>query len=476
MATVSVSSERGDMRNIVARLERLPYNSWHRNMRLIICTAWFFDSFDSLTIANVLPPLIREWHLNPQLIGSLIGVGFAGQLLGAIGFGWIGERWGRRSAMLVTLLIFTFGSLACALSTSYDQMWWFRFIQGIGLGGEVPLMATYLNEFAKAEGRGRFSLSVQVLFSIGIPAVALVSIFVVPNWGWQWMYVIGAVPALLAIPLRRLLPESPRWLASQGRFEEADRALKRIEDIAIAEGKTPTPVPRDLPMVPEAKPHVADLFKGIYLRRTISVWFLWIGTYFVTYGLTAWFPSLLVSVFKVSVQEALIANFILTGVGLAGALAAIYLIEAIGRRPMFIIGLGACSLPLLAFAFLGQLTVTETLIIVSGAFFFTSFLALSLATYTAEIYPTHLRALGGGVASAWQRAASMAGPIVVGLILPSWGINAVFVVFGLFSLMGAVVAVFFAIETRAQVLEKLSPALSNGRSEEAAQRLTTGPA
>lgn len=158
-----------------------------------------------------------------------------------------------------------------------------------------------------------------------------------------------------------------------------------------------------------------------------------------------------------SACRSLIDNFILTGVGFGGALLTIYLIEAIGRRPLFIAGLGICSLPLLAFAFLGQLTVTQTLWIVSGAFFFTSFLALSLATYTAEIYPTHLRALGGGVASAWQRAASMAGPIVVGMILPVWGLNAVFVVFGLFSVMGALVALFFAIETKGQVLETLSP-------------------
>jgi putative MFS transporter len=82
---------------------------------------------------------------------------------------------------------------------------------------------------------------------------------------------------------------------------------------------------------------------------------------------------------------------------------------------------------------------------------------ISLATYTAEIYPTHLRALGGGVASAWQRGASVVGTTVVGLILPSWGINAVFVMFGLFALMGAVVTLFFAVETRAQILERVSP-------------------
>jgi MFS transporter, putative metabolite:H+ symporter len=462
MANPAAMRGGSDVRQIAARLERLPYSSWHRNMRLIICSAWFFDAFDSITIAYVLPSLIAFWHLNPpqipQMIGSLIGVGFAGQLIGAIAFGWIGERWGRLNSMVVTLLIFTLGGLACAFTTTYDQMWWLRFVQGIGLGGEVPLMAAYVNEFAKAVGRGRFSLSAQVLFSIGLPICALIGVYVVPNWGWQWMFVIGAVPALIAIPLRLMLPESPRWLASRGRFAEADAALKRLESIAVKEGKALPPLPRDLPLVNEAKPRFADLFKGIYLKRTITVWFIWIGAYFVTYGLTAWAPSLFNIVFHLPVQQSLAYGLILSGVGLGGALLTIYLIEAIGRKRMFAIGLGVCCVPLLSFAFLGQLSAVEVLAIVSGSFFFCSFLALGLATYTAEIYPTQLRALGGGVASAWQRAASMAGPIVVGWVLPHWGLNAVFVVFGLFALMGCLVTLFFAIETRAQVLERLSPA------------------
>jgi putative MFS transporter len=91
MTDTAVSGARGDMRHVVARLERLPYCSWHIKMRLIICTAWFFDAFDSIAIAYVLPPLIGQWHLNPQQIGSLIGIGFAGQLVGALGFGWLAE-------------------------------------------------------------------------------------------------------------------------------------------------------------------------------------------------------------------------------------------------------------------------------------------------------------------------------------------------------------------------------------------------
>ena len=117
----------------------------------------------------------------------------------------------------------------------------------------------------------------------------------------------------------------------------------------------------------------------------------------------------------------------------------------------------ALSVPLLSFAFLPQLAAAATLAIATAGFLFLSASLISLATYTAEIYPTHLRALGGGVASAWQRGASVVGTTVVGWILPAWGINAVFVMFGLFALMGAVVTFFFAVETRAQVLERVSP-------------------
>jgi len=458
MTDIAASAVRGDMRHVVARLERLPYCSWHTKMRLIICTAWFFDAFDSIAIAYVLPPLIGLWHLTPQHIGSLIGIGFAGQLVGALGFGWIAERWGRRRSMLATLLIFSLGALACAAATSYDTLWWLRFIQGIGLGGEIPLMAAYLNEFAHAKGRGRFSLSVQVLFSIGLLAVAIVSVYVVPHWGWRWMFIIGAIPALVAIPMRSLLPESPRWLASQGRNDEADRALARIETIAANDGKVVPPLPADLPMVIEAKPRIVELFKGIYLRRTLSVWLLWIGAYFVSYGITAWMPSLFRTAYKLGVEQSLTYGLIMSSVGLCGAFSAVYLIDAIGRRPLLILSLGCCCVPLLSFAFLPQLTAGWTLAVATTGFMFLSLSLISLATYTAEIYPTHLRALGGGVASAFQRGASMVGTTVVGWVLPHYGVNAVFVMFGLFALMGAIVAVFFAVETRSQVLEQVSPA------------------
>jgi MFS transporter, putative metabolite:H+ symporter len=259
--------------------------------------------------------------------------------------------------------------------------------------------------------------------------------------------------------MRSLLQKSQRCPATKGRYDEADRALSGIEQIAAREGKPAPALPADLPMVVEARPRIGDLFKGIYLRRTISVWLLWVGAYFVSYGITAWMPSLFRTAYHLPVQQSLIYGLITSGVGLGGAFLAIYLIEAIGRRPMFSISLGGCCVFLLSFAFLPQLSAAGTLAIATCGFFFLSSTLLGLATYTAEIYPTHLRALGGGVASAWQRGASVVGTTVVGWVLPHWGVNAVFVMFGLFALMGAIVAIFFAVETRAQVLERLSPAI-----------------
>jgi MFS transporter, putative metabolite:H+ symporter len=285
----------------------------------------------------------------------------------------------------------------------------------------------------------------------------VVSVYVVPHWGWRWMFVIGAIPGLLAIPLRILLPESPRWLASQGRYDEADRALMRIEQIAARDGLAIPALPLDLPEVAEIRPRIADLFKGIYRRRTISVWLMWIGAYFVSYGITAWMPSLFRTVYHLDVQQSLTYGMVNSCIGLCGAFTALYLIEAIGRRRMFIISLTGCCVALLSFGFLPPLSAAATLAVASAGFFFLSPTLLSLATYTAEIYPTHLRALGGGVASAWQRGASVVGTTIVGWVLPNFGINAVFVMFGLFALMGAVVTFFFAVETRAQVLERVSP-------------------
>src|SRR5215468_7909119 len=195
-------SSRSTVDDIVARLERLPTSWWQVKARIIVGVATFFDAFDAVIV-----PL---WKPTPPQIGLMISAGFLGQLLGALLFGWIAERYGRMTAMVWSIALFAVMSLACALAWDYNSLLALRTVQGIGLGGEVPVAAVFISELAKAQGRGRFVLLYELVFPIGLVAASLAGLWVVPHVGWQYMFVIGALPALLALVLRSLLPESPR--------------------------------------------------------------------------------------------------------------------------------------------------------------------------------------------------------------------------------------------------------------------------
>ncbi len=156
--------------DIVARIERLPLSSWQIRTRIIVGTATFFDAFDALSIAYVLPVIVPLWKLAPGQIGTLISFGFLGQLIGALIGGSLAERFGRRPVIVVAVLWFGLLSLACGFAWSYESLLVLRLLQGLGLGAEVPVAATYISELAKAGGRGRFVLLFELVFPLGLLA------------------------------------------------------------------------------------------------------------------------------------------------------------------------------------------------------------------------------------------------------------------------------------------------------------------
>lgn len=152
-------------------------------------------------------------------------------------------------------------------------------LQGLGLGGANPLVATYVNEIAPAKTRGRFVVTNQFAFPLGVMLASIGSVVIVPNLGWQWMFFIGAIPALFALPLGQVVPESPRWIAAQGRLDEAEKVMQHIEAAVSENGRNPLPPAKDVVHVdkPE-KAHWQELFQGPYLRRTLTLWIVWICT------------------------------------------------------------------------------------------------------------------------------------------------------------------------------------------------------
>lgn len=457
MSTASSSwpgNERASM--LVARIERLRISPWHVKARLVMGVATFFDAFDVLAIAYVLPVLAGLWKLRPQEIGLMISMGFVGQIAGAIFFGWLAERIGRIRAATYSMALFSVMSLICALSWNFTSLLAFRTVQGIGLGGEVPIAAAYINEISRAKGRGRFFLMYELIFPLGLVGASLLGFWLVPRLGWPVMFVIGGLPALLAIFVQRILPESPRWLLSKGRLDEAERVIAQIETSVAKSGPLP-PIERvQTPVEPHGETSWRELFGGIYRRRTLVVWGLWICTYFVTYGVTTWLPTIYRTFYKLNIADALWNGVITNIAGVAGALLCALAVDRFGRRPWFITAFMLGSLPLLALWWMGAKTPVQVVVLVSISFAFVTANSMLVYLYTPEIYPTRLRSLGTGAASAWLRIASAAGPSVVGFTLAGYGVPGAFLLFGLISAGGVAVALGVT-ETRERPLEEISP-------------------
>src|SRR3954467_4385495 len=231
----TIAHERATTANaeLVARLERLPVTRRLLLIRIIIGSAPFFAPPPVLVIAFAMPSLVKEWHLTPTWIGLILSAGYLGQLIGAVLFGWVAEKIGRMPTLLITILLFVSMDVACLFAWSGASMLVFRFLQGIGTGGEVPVASAYINEFIGAKKRGRFFLLYELIFPVGLMFAGIAGFFLVPHFGWQALFVVGLVPAVLMIPLRMLMPESPRWLAARGRIAKADKVVTMLEREAV---------------------------------------------------------------------------------------------------------------------------------------------------------------------------------------------------------------------------------------------------
>jgi MFS transporter, putative metabolite:H+ symporter len=443
---------------LVARLERIPVTRRLLWIRVIIGSATFFDAYTVLVIAFAMPQLAEQWDLSPTQVGAILSAGYLGQLVGALFFGWLAERLGRLPTLLITIVLFVSMDIACLFAWSGTAMMAFRFLQGVGTGGEVPVASAYINEFIGAKKRGRFFLLYELIFPIGLMFAGFAGYLLVPHFGWKALFIVGLVPAILMIPLRILMPESPRWLASKGRIEKADKVVTMLENEAIKEGKPmPEPVLRPVDAKATAKSDWRELFRGIYLKRTLMIWVLWVSVYTINNGMITWLPTLYKQVFKLPLQTSLAYGWTTSGVGVLASVACALLIDKVGRKRWYATAFGLAVVPLVSLMLFGATSAVQVLVGATIAYAILQTVAFSLYLYSAELYPTRLRAIGTGFGSAWLRLGSSLGPVIVGFVVAGVGIQFVFGVFAIFAIIGCLTTAFFGIETKGKVLEELSP-------------------
>lgn len=456
----SLARQRGE---IVGRLERLPFSRSHLHIGAILSSGTFFDAFDSLTIASALTVIFSSLHIGFFNAGLLISATYVGQFVGAWIFGFLSESYGRRPAFIAAMLLFGLMSVATAFAWDFQSLALLRMVQGLGLGGEIPVAAALFNEFLRARSRGRAAVTYQVMFQWGAmvtPATALLCFQAFgQDMGWRAMFVIGGLPALIAIYAWFALPESPRWLVEHGRYAEADAILRKIETRA-PQGSLP---PIELGPQSELKStRFGELFGDMYFRRTIMLWLCWSCAYFVTYGNSAWIPTLYVRIGGLSVGSALSLAIVTYAVNVTTMYSQAFLVDRIGRKPLFVFGFSLSAIAALSGAatvFWFHYTGWPILFGVSTVMGIGTAIQTILAVnYTAELYPTRMRGLGVSTASSMSRLASIVAPSLVGTLLASQlGIQTVFAMFGMVACIGAVVLATMGIETANRSLEELSP-------------------
>lgn len=443
---------------IAARFERLPLSRWHVTVRIVIGVVTFFEAFDQLLIAYAMPQLRQEWSLSTTESTLVLTVGSAGMLCGALLSGRMADRIGRVKVIALCIAVSGTASLALAASPGPGLFALLRFVQGLAIGGEVPVAAAFISEIIRSHGRGRFVLLYELVFPAGLTLGALCAAWIVPVLGWRWMYALAAAPGLLCVLVSRTVPESPRWLAEHGRQAEAEATMELIEaKVAHATGRPLPPAAPAAPATTEAG-GTGGLFSGRYRRRTLVVGTLWFTGYFVNYGITSWLPTLYGARFGLSLPDALLYSTVTSVSGLLGCLLAALTIDRIGRRRIFALFLGGAAALLLVLAALGARTPVQVLLWTSLAAvcFFGS--NISLYLYTPELYPTRMRALGCSVGGALNRVGVILGPVLVGAVYAgSTGLTGVFAMLGGVALLGALVAAACCEETAGRTLEEISP-------------------
>lgn len=440
---------------VLERLEALPLGRFHYKLLLVTGLGWLFDSMDTGLIAFILLVLAKEWGLAPGQMGLIGSIGLIGMALGAVVSGTIADRIGRKKVFTITVLLYSIASAFCALSWNYQSLLVFRFLVGFGLGGELPVAATLVSEYAPSRVRGRFIVLLESFWGLGWIAAACIAYFFIPLYGWRMAFLIGALPALYVCLIRMHMPESVRYLLAHGRVGEARKivvSLERQLHVPVA------PFVSEKETVPVvAKASFRELWKKPFASRTIMLWLVWFGINFSYYGIFMWLPSL---VFQqgFTVVKTFEYVLIMTLAQLPGYYCAAWLVDKIGRKytlSAFLLFSGVASY------FFGHASTAAALMMWGSVMSFFNLGAWGvLYTYTPEQYPTAIRALGSGWAAGFGRFGGMAAPMMVGALLArSFGFASVFYMFALVFAAVAVIVMSLGIESKQKDLESISERL-----------------
>jgi putative MFS transporter len=427
-------------------IDKTPLNGALKFIIAVAAAGFLFDSFDITIVGYALPKIRQEFGLSPTEVGFVGSAALAGMGVGSWCWGWIADKWGRRVVFAATVLMFSVFTGVAGLATSLGFLIGARFLTGLGLGGMVPIDQALVTEYAPARIRGRVAAMLPLCWPMGYFSAAGMALLLVPHVGWRWLFAIGVLPAILAFVIRRRVPESPRWLASQGRHEEARASLAYVgvgddvleqarREIAAAPAR---PAPREATF--------GDLFSPAYARRVVHTWLLWFCSNFAANGFSVWLPSIYATYYHIELSRTLFYTFIVVGTQVVGRMCAFSLIDIAGRKTMIVVAYGIAGCAALAFT---RSTSEMSLLINAMVYaFFQDIGSLAMTVYTPEVYPVRIRGKGAALAMGWGRFGGMTSPVVAGMLIGSGNLILVWGMLGGALFLASGLTLLLAYDTR----------------------------
>lgn len=426
-------SNRG--KEILDRMDRLPVWAFPASFIAIIGLGYFFTFFDIANIGFAMPAIAVQFHLTgSESLFVALAVGLIGYIIGSYTIGRLADRYGRLKTMLLTMVLIAIGSFGDALSVGIITLSFWRFITGMGVGADLNLVSTYIGELSPPGKRGRMSVLTFLIGIIGQAITPFIALALVPNFviGWRLLFVIGGVIAAIAIVVRFQLTESPRWLVANGKYEEAERIVSRMEAFVRKRGIR---IKKSIGAMLKKKE--VSLSKGAYRKRLailVAMWFFW---YIGNYGFLGDAATLL------SQHSITIANSILfLAVGAIGypigAIIMIMLADRFERKWLIL----ACTVVwFTGMVLIGSLASSAVIII--GSFLAALALGLFLQvayTFTAESYPTKSRAYGFSLSDGIGHIGGALGALALPVLVAHFGFGIGFTAIGVTGLIAGVIA------------------------------------
>ncbi|MFD4563259.1 MFS transporter [Streptomyces sp. NPDC058251] len=467
--------------NVPARLDRLPWSRWHWMIVIGLGTVWILDGLEVTTVGNIAGRLSEEGSGLPissaQVTGIAAALYVAGACVGALFFGWLTDRYGRKRLFMVTLVVYLSATALTALSF---HSWWFftfRFLTGFGIGGEYAAINSAIDELIPARFRGRVDLIINGSYWLGAIGGALLSILMLntsifpKDLGWRLTFGLGVVLGLVILLVRRHVPESPRWQFIHGRGEEAEGLVASVEREIEEEKGEPLPSPKGEITIQQRKSIgfglIAKTVFGRYPKRAVLGLALFIGQAFLYNAITFGFGAILTKFFDVPTGGTGYYFAVIAAGNFLGPLLLGKLFDTVGRRVMISSTYLISGLLLFGTAWLfdrGSLSAATMTGCWCAVLFFASAGASSAYLTVSEIFPMETRAMAIAFFYAIGTAAGgISGPLVFADLTSSGVVGDTVLAFRIgASLMCAagLVAAFLAVNAERRSLEDIATPLS----------------